>query len=107
VIIAAGCSRRFGQPKQLQNITENGNWLMDFAVYDALRLGLQQVVFIVSKDQQQIIKQHYEPLSQKIHMNALVQQQDPAGFEKNQTTYTAKNLGNRTGSACYSQNGAP
>jgi UTP-glucose-1-phosphate uridylyltransferase len=82
VIMAAGRSRRFGLPKQLQNVTEKGNWLMDFAVYDALRLGLHQVVFIVSKDQQQIINQHYKPLSQKIQIKTIVQQQNPAGFEK-------------------------
>jgi len=82
VIMAAGRSRRFGQPKQLQIVTQKGNWLMDFAVYDALRLGLQQVVIVVSEENQQLINKHYKPLSQKIHIKTIVQQQHPAGFEK-------------------------
>lgn len=48
VVMAAGVGRRFGGPKQLEPIGPNGETFSDYSVYDALRAGFGEVVFIVN-----------------------------------------------------------
>ena len=40
VILAAGMGSRFGGIKQLTPLTENGEFVIDFTVFDAVRAGL-------------------------------------------------------------------
>lgn len=49
--MAAGFGSRFGGGvKQIEPIGPNGEVLMDYAAYDALRAGFDRVVFIIRKD---------------------------------------------------------
>lgn len=50
VILAAGMGSRYGGTKQLDAITENGETIMDFSLYDAIKAGFTKIVFIVRKD---------------------------------------------------------
>ncbi len=47
VVMAAGMGSRFGGLKQMEPITEAGQGLLDFTVYDAKAAGFDRVVFIV------------------------------------------------------------
>ena len=49
VIMAAGMGSRFGGLKQMQPMDEQGHFLMDFSIYDALRAGFGKVVCIIKK----------------------------------------------------------
>ena len=46
VILAAGMGSRYGGLKQIDPMTEHGEFIIDFSVYDALRAGYTKVVFI-------------------------------------------------------------
>ena len=50
VILAAGLGSRYGGLKQLDPMTENGEFIIDFSVYDAVLAGFDKVVFIIKKE---------------------------------------------------------
>lgn len=53
VILAAGLGSRYGGVKQLDAVGPGGAALMDYSVYDALRSGFGEVIFIIRPDLQQ------------------------------------------------------
>lgn len=50
VILAAGLGSRYGGVKQLDAVGPGGATLMDYSVYDALRSGFGEVLFIIRPD---------------------------------------------------------
>ena len=50
VILAAGMGSRYGGLKQIDPITENGEFILDFSVFDAIRGGFDKVVFVIKKE---------------------------------------------------------
>ena len=50
VVMAAGMGSRFGGLKQLEPITEGGQVLLDFSVYDAKMAGFTKVVFVIKHE---------------------------------------------------------
>ena len=53
VVMAAGMGSRFGGIKQIAPLGPNGEILLDFSVYDAVRAGFSKVVFVIKKDIEQ------------------------------------------------------
>lgn len=49
VVLAAGMGSRFGGLKQLEPLSEDGNILIEYLVYDAIQAGFDKVVFIVRR----------------------------------------------------------
>lgn len=49
VILAGGVGSRFGGFKQLEEIGPNGEFIIDYSIYDALKAGFDRVVFIINK----------------------------------------------------------
>ena len=60
VIMAAGMGSRYGGNKQLDQITEQGDIIMDFSLYDAYQAGFRRVCFIIKHDFEDIFKAHIE-----------------------------------------------
>jgi UTP-glucose-1-phosphate uridylyltransferase len=52
VVMAAGAGSRFGGPKQTAPVGPNGEWLPEYAVFDARRAGFGRVVFITRPELQ-------------------------------------------------------
>lgn len=51
VVLAAGMGTRFGSRiKQLEPLGPNGELMIDYSIYDALRVGFNRVVFIIRHD---------------------------------------------------------
>ena len=50
VIMAAGMGSRFGGLKQLEPIDDNGNFIIDYSIYDAIRCGFTKVIFIIKEE---------------------------------------------------------
>ena len=48
--MAAGMGSRFGGLKQMEPMDEAGNFLLDYSIYDAKRVGFDSVVFIIKHD---------------------------------------------------------
>ena len=47
LVMAAGMGSRFGGLKQIEPIGKNGEVLLDFSVYDAVKAGFTKVVFVI------------------------------------------------------------
>lgn len=56
VIMAAGMGSRFGGLKQLEPIDDNGNFIIDYSIYDAIKAGFTKVVFIIKKENYDIFR---------------------------------------------------
>ena len=50
VIMAAGMGSRYGGDKQVEGVGPNGEFLMQYGVYDAVRAGFDKVVFIIKPE---------------------------------------------------------
>lgn len=47
VIMAAGMGSRYGGLKQIDPVDEQGNIIIDFSIYDAVKAGFKTIVFII------------------------------------------------------------
>lgn len=50
VVMAAGIGSRYGGLKQIDPMGPNGEIIMDYSIYDALKAGFDKVVFVIKKD---------------------------------------------------------
>lgn len=50
VILAAGMGSRYGGLKQIDTVGSNGESIIDFSIYDAIRAGFKKVVLIIRKE---------------------------------------------------------
>lgn len=53
VILAAGMGSRYGGLKQIDPMTDHGEFIIDFSIYDAIKAGFDKVVFIIKKENHQ------------------------------------------------------
>ena len=56
VIMAAGMGSRFGGLKQIEAMGPNGEFLIDYSIYDAIKYGFDRVVFIIKRENFEIFK---------------------------------------------------
>ncbi len=86
VILAAGMGSRYGGLKQLDELGPNGEAIIDYSLYDAIRAGFGKVVFIIRTDFAEEFKARFEPrLKGRIQTEYVYQSLDkiPAGFTLN------------------------
>ena len=57
VILAAGMGSRYGGLKQVDPITKEGDFIIDFSVFDAIRNGFDKVVFVIKEENLDIFKE--------------------------------------------------
>ncbi len=57
VILAAGLGSRYGGLKQLDPMTDAGNFIIDFSIYDAISEGFDHVVFIIKEENLALFKE--------------------------------------------------
>ncbi|MBQ0005032.1 MAG: nucleotidyltransferase [Clostridiales bacterium] len=66
VIMAAGMGSRYGGNKQLDIISEQGDIIMDYSLFDAHKAGFKRVAFIIKRDFEETFKSHIEPRAGKV-----------------------------------------
>ena len=52
-VLAAGMGSRYGGLKQLDGVGPNGQTIMDYSIYDAIKAGFGKVAFVIRKDFEQ------------------------------------------------------
>lgn len=58
VVMAAGIGSRFGGGiKQLEPVGPNGELIIDYSIYDALKAGFDKVVFVIRRDLEKDFKE--------------------------------------------------
>lgn len=49
IVLAATMGNKYGGLKQLEGIGPNGETILDYSIYDAVKVGFNKVVFVISK----------------------------------------------------------
>lgn len=57
LIMAAGMGSRFGGLKQMEPFGPNGEFLIDYSIFDAIRNGFNKVVFIIKEENYEAFKE--------------------------------------------------
>lgn len=57
VVMAAGMGSRYGGLKQIDPVGENGEIIIDFSLFDALRAGFKKVVFVIKRENEADFRQ--------------------------------------------------
>lgn len=57
VVMAAGMGSRFGGLKQVEPVGPNGEFIIDYSVYDAKRAGFEKVVFVIKKELEEVFRE--------------------------------------------------
>ncbi len=70
VILAAGMGSRYGGTKQLEAVSDHGETIMDFSLFDAIKAGFTKIVFIIRKD---ILEEVKTDFNQKINGKVAVE----------------------------------
>lgn len=77
LILAAGMASRYGSMKQTEGFGPDGETIMDYSIYNAIRAGFGKVVFIIRKDFAENFKEVFEPkLKGKIAVDYVYQELD-------------------------------
>lgn len=82
-ILAAGMGSRYGGLKQIDGLGPNGETIMDYSVYDAIRAGFGKVVFVIAKHFEQDFREKIlAKYENHIPVEVVFQSLDalPAGF---------------------------
>jgi choline kinase len=82
--MAAGMGSRYGGNKQIDPITDQGEIIMDFSLYDAHRAGFKRVVFVIKEEFEETFRAHIESHAGKVYeTHYAFQRLDdiPAGYE--------------------------
>lgn len=70
VVMAAGVGSRFGGLKQATPIDLDGNFIMGYSVYDAIRAGFTNVVFVIQEEHLDLFQRTIgKRLENKIHVS--------------------------------------
>jgi len=65
LILAAGIGSRFGGIKQIEPVGPNGEIILDYSLYDALRAGFTKIVFVIRKSIEAGFRQKIHPKTVK------------------------------------------
>lgn len=56
LILAAGMGSRFGGLKQAEKFGPNGEYIIDYSIYDAIKAGFNKVVFIIKEENYELFR---------------------------------------------------
>lgn len=57
IIMAAGMGSRYGGLKQVEKMTETGEIILDFSLYDAMMAGFKRAVFVIREEHRDIFRE--------------------------------------------------
>ena len=95
VIMAAGIGSRFGKKiKQLEPIGPDGELLMDYSVYDAVKAGFNHIVFIIRRDIEELFhKAIGDRLSEQVKVTYVFQEKEDIPIKKELSSLRIKPWG--------------
>ncbi|HYK75396.1 MAG TPA: sugar phosphate nucleotidyltransferase [Daejeonella sp.] len=94
LILAAGMASRYGSMKQTDGFGPNGETIIDYSIYDAIKAGFGKVVFIIREEFAENFKAIFEPkLKGKIETDYVYQSYDLKPYGINQHIERSKPWG--------------
>lgn len=61
LVLAAGMGSRYGGVKQIEPLGPNGEIILEYSLYDALRAGFGDAVFVIRRDIEEDVRTHVLP----------------------------------------------
>lgn len=90
IVLAATMGNKYGGLKQLEGIGPNGETILDFSIFDAIRVGFNRIVFVISKhfetEFKQLVSGKYE---HNVEIEYVYQDVDTLPVEKRNPKRTA------------------
>ncbi len=84
LVLAAGMASRYGSLKQMDGVGPNGEAIIDYSIYDAIRAGFGKVVFVIRHQFEESFKAAFPPsrFGGKIDVEYVFQELEciPKGF---------------------------
>jgi len=94
LILAAGMASRYGSMKQVDGFGPNGETIIDYSIYDAIKAGFGKVSFIIREEFVDNFKAIFEPkLAGKVETDYVFQSYDLKPFGIDKTVERAKPWG--------------
>lgn len=83
LVLAAGLGSRYGGIKQMDPVGPDGEFVLDYSIYDAWRAGFRQVCLVIRDELREPLREHFATkLTGKMSLDFVVQRLDdlPTGF---------------------------
>ncbi len=94
MILAAGMASRYGSMKQIDGFGPNGETIIDYSIYDAIKAGFGKVVFIIKEEFVTNFRSIFDPkLAGKIEVDYVFQNFDLNQFGIEEEIYREKPWG--------------
>ncbi len=94
LILAAGMASRYGSMKQVDGFGPNGETIIDYSIYDAIKAGFGKISFIIREEFEESFKKIFEPkLNGRIETDYVFQSYDLKPFGIDKTIERAKPWG--------------
>lgn len=61
VILAGGIGRRYGEDKQIAGAGPHGEWLLEYAIHDAMRAGFARVLMVIRAPLRDVLARRLSP----------------------------------------------
>ena len=75
LIMAAGSGSRYGKLKQFDELGPNGEFLLEFSIFDAIKSGFNHIVLITKKENKDFLNNYLrERIDSSIKINVVVQE---------------------------------
>ncbi len=100
LVMAAGIGSRFGSLKQVEPVGPNGEFIIDYSIYDAIRAGFTHVIFVIRRENEKLFKETIgKRLFGKIKVSYVFQELNDLPLGYSISSLRSKPLG--TGHAIY------
>lgn len=94
LILAAGMASRYGSMKQVDGFGPNGETIIDYSIYDAIKAGFGKISFIIREEFLDSFKAIFEPkLQGRVETDYVFQSYDLTQFGINETIERSKPWG--------------
>ena len=94
VILAAGMASRYGSMKQVDGFGPNGETIIDYSIYDAIKAGFGKITFIIREEFLDAFKAIFEPkLKGRVETDYVFQSYDLTQFGIDKVVERAKPWG--------------
>lgn len=83
LVLAAGLGSRYGGIKQMDPVGPDGEFVLDYSLYDAWRAGFRQACLVIREELREPLQEHFAAkLAGKMSLDFVVQRLDdlPSGF---------------------------
>jgi len=83
IVMAAGLGSRYGGLKQMEPITDENEIILDFAVFDAVKAGFQDIIFVIKPEMEAVFTERVlNPMKRYANVSYVFQElhQLPEGY---------------------------